>query len=182
MGRRGGLIAVVLLFASIGLGGIELATASGSTIPAASCPDHDLGGGAPASNTLHPASVRSTVPGRPTKALLCRYWGFNRGRQSHTLARRRLLDRRTTSRMAREMDRIPVPEVPEEPTFTTCFFDNDARVYAYFFYPHEPRVVVELHLRGCAAVGNGRAPDKPLPTHLARLIDYLVPLPRSGRR
>jgi hypothetical protein len=122
----------------------------------------------------NPKSVDAIVPGEPDRLLLCRYWGMNHENRSLRLAKRKLITDSATVRLIADglNDLPPFPD-----GVSACPSDEGARTYAFFAYPDDPPVVVELNSEGCSAATNGRSGVALFGDPVARQIMNLVPLP-----
>lgn len=134
--------------------------------------------GALADLNASPDSDDALVPAGAKRLLLCRYWGMNYRKRSLRLAESRLvIDSAAVRRIAKGLNELP----PFPSGEFACAFDEGARSYAFFAYPDDISIVVELNFEGCPTATNGRAQVAWLGNPVARQLKHLVPLPPGVR-
>ncbi len=170
------VIAVVLLSAlspSCGTGAGTTVTTDVAHQDSLTCPQRLLAEGSLRSENRIPGASRDIVPGHPDRLLLCRYRDPGHGRRAPHLSARRYLDMRSTvESIADRLNRLP----PAKGAYACPAFSEGA-VYAIFHYEDEATIIVEVSLRGCPVVQNGRAHARVLAPRLANRIKRLVHLP-----
>jgi hypothetical protein len=86
------------------------------------------------------------VPGEPERLLLCRYWGMNHGEKSLRMGKRKLVTDPATVRLIAD----GLNDLPPFPRGAfSCPVDEGARTYAFFAYPDDPTVIVEVRRLPC---------------------------------
>jgi hypothetical protein len=122
------------------------------SVPASAglCPPSDA---KPRGLLLTRSATDVLVPGHPTRALICRYWGREDEHAIYTIAgARRVLRLDVTSYLASELDALP--PIGPHPNCDEVLGDRSELIVFYYRGHGEARVI--FFVRGCVAVGNGR--------------------------
>lgn len=142
------------------------------------CPTRLLAEGSLRAKNQVPGAFREIVPGHPDRLLLCRYRGQSHGQQPPRLSTSRYLSGGpAVEAIADRLNRLP----PAMGAYA-CPATSGGAIYAIFGYEDEAEIVVEITLRGCPAVRNGRAHPRVLSPRLANRLKRLVPLPTQHVR
>lgn len=172
MGRGIAAVAVLAIFAS-GCARAATLTAPSAKTPLAVlassrlCPPSDA---TPRALLLGKTATDVPVPGHPTSALICRYWGTSgripepqderaripRGEHGHavyTIAEaRRVVRQDITSYLAGELDALPA--IGPHPNCDEVLGGRSELIV--FYYPGGGEARVIFYAEGCVAVRNGR--------------------------
>jgi hypothetical protein len=147
---------VLLAILVSGCGGTTPLTPPSGKIPlsvAASarlCPPSDA---KPRGLLLTRSATDVLVPGHPTSALICRYWGREDEHAVYTIAgARRVLRLDVTSYLASELDALP--PIGPHPNCDEVLGDRSELIVFKYRGHGEARVI--FFDRGCVAVANGR--------------------------
>jgi hypothetical protein len=163
--RRGIAAVAVLAILASGCGKAATLTAPSATtplsVPASSrlCPPNDA---APRPLLLTKTATDILVPGHPTSALICRYWGRSGRRPEradepgyarYTIAEaRRLVRQDVTSYLASELDALP--PIGPHPNCDEVLGGRSELIVFHYRGGGQARVI--FYVEGCVAVRNGR--------------------------
>lgn len=178
--RRGLILAGLVLgaiFSACGGGGSTSKSVEATAI-AFRCPKSEFPRGSIGNRNANPHADEATVPGRPDKVLLCRYFGLNQGPRPEALAATRLVSAEEGG--GAQLGKI-VAEMNETRPFIeeahSCPMDEAVAIYALFDYPGESPLIVDVRPGGCSSVTNGRAEGGYPDSTLFRRLEDLLPLP-----
>jgi hypothetical protein len=122
-------------------------------------------------------AATKTVPGKPDRLLLCRYWGVYQGRGLPAVVEQRFSRAAIVSSLVEQFNHQP----PFPRGARSCPTGHGGPVYAFFRYEVQPSIAVEVWRDGCKRLSNGHAGPRALTPQLEKRLLHLLTLPESRK-
>jgi hypothetical protein len=148
-------IGCAFAFAASGGGGSSSQAAQAGTFPTACPAQPERTSEIRAANRGVKGLAKETVPGKPTKLLMCRYFGSEEPEREGQLAQSsRIYEARIITGMAGYLTN-QAGEVPVGDGSVTCEAEEEGPALAFFGYPDGSTVELSIDLSGCRFTTNG---------------------------